>query len=224
MKATTFNAVVAHAASALPVVSASINKLTDDELLAALQDNPQATVVSPDGKHVVSAWQTSLYDLLFAQADELNTVQTTQADKLAAFLKAHYGKTAPTFKQFTADRAALKTLAQFRGLVDDQWVRKPYNLAIKALYGALPVAMTTAAIAKRAARAAAPKTVAAPVGAPAGEVAPRNSSVSEQVEQMVAKFGVFETMQAITAILKADAKTHTDAIALEAIAKHYKAA
>jgi hypothetical protein len=187
---------------------------------------PQVTVISPDGKRVISAWQTELYDLLFNHADNLNNVETTQAQKLQAFLKAHYGKKCPTFTQFQADRAALKTLAAFKGLVDDQWVRKPYNLAVKALYGALPVAMTEAAIAKRAARALQPKAVKAPapVGAPKGETAPRNASAAEQVEQMVAKFGVFETMKAITAILKADAKTHTDALALEAIAAHYKAA
>ena len=142
MEATSFNAVVAHAASALPVISPGIMAMSDDALLNALYaDAPQATVISPAVRHVVSAWHSSLYDLLFEQADTLNVLETTQQAKLQTFLKAHYGKTAPTFKQFQADRAALKTLAGFKGLVDDQWLRKPYNLAIKALYGALPVAM-----------------------------------------------------------------------------------
>lgn len=225
MEATAFNAVVAHAASALPAIDPSIMAMSDDALLNALHtDNPQATVVSPDGKSVISAWQSDLYDILFDQADELNNMQTTQAQSLQIFLAAHYGATCPTFKEFQADRAALKTLAAFKGLVDDQWVRKPYNVAIKALYGALPVAMTEAAILKREQRAAKPVKVVAPVGAPKGETSTRAPSASEQAEQLIAKIGVFETMRAIAAILKAEAATATDAKALEAIAAHYKAA
>ena len=220
MEATNFNAVVAHAASALPVLNVAPAAI--EQAVAA--SAPQATVVSPDGKSVISAWQSDLYDILFEQADELNTLETTQAQRLQTFLALHYGATCPTFAQFQADRAALKTLAAFKGLVDDQWVRKPYNVAIKALYGALPVAMTAAAILKRDQRALKPPKVAAPVGAPKGETAKRDPSASEQAEQLIAKIGVFETMRAIAAILKAEAATATDAKALEAIAAHYKAA
>lgn len=232
MQATTFNTTVAHATSALPMLSTDgaatariIQNLQASDAAVARATNAwgnDATIVSPSGQ-AITAFHQRLYDVAFECAQELSEAFDNQQLRLKTVLAHQYGDTCPTYKQFQADRAALKTLAAYKGLVDDQWLRKPYNLAIKSLYGALPVAMTEAAIAKRAARATQPKIIKAAVGAPAGQPAPRNSSVSEQVEQMVAKFGVFATMKAITAILKADAKSATDAAALDAIAAHYKA-
>ena len=141
-----------------------------------------------------------------------------------------YGSTAPTWEQFRADRAALKILAEFKGLVDDQHVRKPYNAAIIELYGALPVSMSEAAVAKRASRpvhdkaaakAAIEAATAAARGAKKGETGERNESVPETIEQFIAKHGLAAVLQATARILAEKRESKLDATTLQAVAKKY---
>lgn len=76
----------------------------------------------------------------------------TMQQKLEALIRSKYGDCMPTIVQYTADQSALKLLADQRGLADNQWVRKPYALAVRAVYGALPVSTGQDAEGKRLSR------------------------------------------------------------------------
>lgn len=76
----------------------------------------------------------------------------TMRIKLANLLTSRYGECMPNIAQYTADQAALAELAKAKGLVDNQWVRKPYAAAVRALYGALPVSLNQESLAKAATR------------------------------------------------------------------------
>lgn len=168
----------------------------------------------------VTAFHKDVFACINTQHTAVTKAQGTMQAKLGGLLTSKYGAVAPTFAQFKLDRAALKELAVQKGLADDQWLRKPFNAAVIALYGALPEAQTAAAIAKRAARDAAgvskgtAKAGKGKAGAAKGETAPRRASDPETIEQLIARIGVWKVLEACTAILGADASTVAQAKAL----------
>lgn len=182
-------------------------------------------LIAPYGKGTVAItpWQQDLFDAAFKGAEKINQAVESNRAALRRILLDQYGSTAPTYAQFKADRAALKILAEQRGLVDDQWVRKPYNAALIDLYGALPESDSPAAIAKRAEReakeAANPKP--AKVGAPKGETTERDPAVSETIEQFIAKHGLAKVLGAAAKILAERRETKLDATTLQAVASKY---
>lgn len=137
----------------------------------------------------------------------------TMMEKMQALLVSKYGKVSPTYEQAKADRLAFGALADEKGLKDIQWLRKPYNAAIHAVYGALPV--STSADAQRKAKDKAPKA-----GAKKGETAPRRQSEPETLEQYITRVGVFKVLQQCALILECDDSTRT----LAETIKHLKVA
>jgi hypothetical protein len=128
----------------------------------------------------------------------------------------------PTFEQDREDKKALAQLAKDKGLKSDQWVRKPYNAALTALYGKLPEAQTPEALRKAAERKIAQEAIAkaraaaaAPAGAPKGETNDRAPTEAEQIDSLVTRIGLIKTADAIVRILKADERTKVQATHLE---------
>lgn len=194
----------------------------------------RADIIAPLGKGTIAItpWQQDLFAAAFKGAEGIHKAVESNRATMRRMLLDQYGSKAPTYEQFRADRAALRILAEFKGLVDDQHVRKPYNAAVIELYGALPVSMSEAAIAKRAQRPAQPadkaaakkaiaEATAAARGAKAGEVAERNPSAAETVEQFIAKFGLANVLQATARILAEKRESKLDATTLQAVAKKY---
>lgn len=168
---------------------------------------------------------TAFHKDVFEIARTGHRAAETMAKKMQALITSRYGKTAPTFEQYRADRAALKQLAAEKKLADDQWLRKPYCAALKALYGALPEAQTAEAIAKRAQREAAEKAKkekagqepdASKTGPKDGATQDRQPSEAEQIEALVARIGVFKALEACIAILAADDSTKAQAVHMKA--------
>lgn len=170
----------------------------------------------------------------------------TMAKKMQALLISRYGDAlidstdkdnwgrpcaagGPSYEAYRNDQAALAELAKSKGLTDNQWVRKPYAAAVKALYGALPVAMTAEAIQKRAQREAneaAKKAheAAKAAGAPKGETTERVPSPDETIEQLIARVGIFQCLDACVRILSSEDMTKTQAQHMAAMVKAAKAA
>jgi hypothetical protein len=178
----------------------------------------QSSFVTCESKF--STQQIALFTALFASADALNNAVQKAHDDVVSALVAMYGDTAPTYDQYMSDRACLKIVAEERGLVDDQWLRKPYCAAIKAHYGALPVSMTEAAIAKRASRPVADKTKAKPG---AKKDVPVTSTAPATCEQLIAQFGTATVLRTLAKILAAERESALDGKTLQAIADHYSA-
>lgn len=149
---------------------------------------------------------TPFHKDMFAACQLVMKAVGTMESRMQALVTSKYGKVAPTYAQFRADRAALKSLADEKGLTSDQWVRKPYNAAIKAVFGALPESQSASSIAKRKLAAAKDK-VAGKAGAKKGETAPRRTGTPETIEQYVARVGVFKVLEACAAILESDEAT-----------------
>jgi hypothetical protein len=147
----------------------------------------------------------------------------TVKQKMLTLVRTQYGETAPTFAQYKADLKALKAIAAQRKLADAQWLHRPYGAALKEAYGALPVSQDPAAVLKRAQRdamqaqlkaiqeAAKQAGTAPKAGAPAGETQERTPSPDEQIESVVARLGVFETLAACIRILESDDATKAQA-------------
>ena len=191
---------------------------------AITKQEPNATIVakvSPNAYVEITAFQRQVFGVAFDSAHAVCKAVESQREKMKIVIAMQYGGTCPTYEQFRADRAALRVLALEKGLVDDQWVRKPYNAAIVELYGALPVSMSEAAVAKRAQRpAAAPK---AKPGAKKGETVVRAEGETETIEQFIAKHGTAKVLLAVAHILATRKESKLDATTLEAVAKKYAA-
>ena len=141
----------------------------------------------------------------------------------------------PTFEQYKEDRAGLKQVAKDRKLADDQVLRKAYCKALTDLYGSLPVAQTPEALRKAEERKAAQQAVEAlrkaresdgtapQSGAVKGETSDRQPSPQEQIESLVARIGVFETLEACINLLAADESTAGQATHLRKMAAAAKA-
>ncbi len=182
---------------------------------------PNATIVAKTSRTAytaVSAFHMELFNAAFKSANLLNKAVKSQRTVMRNLLTSQYGTTCPTFSQFKADRTVLRVMALERGLVDDQWVRKPYCAAVIDLYGALPVSDSPAAIAKRAQR---PVAVKAAPGAKKGETSERAPAIAETIEQFIAKHGVAKVMDEIARILATKRETALDAKTLQAVAKKY---
>jgi hypothetical protein len=172
---------------------------------------------------VISPFHVKMYNAAFKAADGVCKAIESQRVVMANLLRAQYGDVAPTYAQFRGDRDALRVMALDRGLVDDQWVRKPYNAAVLALYGALPVSDSPAALAKRAQRPVVVKGKAKP-GAVKGDTAQRVApadSTPEGIAQFIAKVGAGKVLAELSKILATKKDTQLDASALQAIAKKY---
>jgi hypothetical protein len=160
----------------------------------------------------------------FAIARTGHNAGETMAKKMSALLISRYGETCPTYEEYRLDLKALAQLAEERKLASDQWVRKPFCAAIKALWKELPVSMDAAAVLKRAERAAKEEKVAAalklaeqvaqqtPVGAPKGETQERVPSEAEKLESVVTRLGLYETLYACLRILEADEATKAQVV------------
>jgi hypothetical protein len=160
---------------------------------------------------------TPFHKSLFAEIEKGRKATGTMIERMSALLKSKYGETMPTWLQAKEDRSALKSLGEEKGLVDDQWLRKPYNAACHAVYGGLPVS-TSAAAKKKQAKAGTP-VKAGKSGAPKGETAPRRQSEPESIEQYIARIGVYKVLEQCCAILEADESTKEIAQAIRADAK-----
>lgn len=166
----------------------------------------------------VSAFARDLFTAMQAGAK----ADLTMRAKLAALLAKQYGDVSPTFEQFTADRAALKSLSAEKGLADDQYARKTYNAAVKAAYKDLPVSMSAAAVAKRAARPGKAGKPAGKTGPVKGETAKRVTT-TETLEQMIARVGIPATLDVIASILKEARETADAAKVCSNIARELQA-
>lgn len=198
---------------------------------------------------VISTFHKDVFATINTQRVAVDKAQGTMQAKLGALIVSKYGKVAPSYAQFRGDRDALKELATQKGLTDDQWLRKPYNAAIIAIFGKLPESLSPAALAKRAlrekeaaqqleklnkARAVKgdapldklPAKVAAPAkpgksGAPKNAPSERAPSESETIEQYVARTGFWKVMDVCARMLNADASTAEAAKAMQLIVKKY---
>lgn len=144
---------------------------------------------------------------LFTAMETAHKEHGTMLTRMQALLKSKYGETMPTWMQAKGDRQALKALADERGLADDQWLRKPYNLAVKALYGALPESTSASAEAKRRMRDAGIKVTQVKAGAKKGETAPRRTGDPETLEQYITCIGVWKVLEQCCVILECDDST-----------------
>ena len=193
----------------------------------------RADIIAPHGKGTIaiSVFHQDLFAAAYKGAEGIHKAVENQRALMRKLLLDQYGSVSPTYEQFRDDRAALKILALQKGLVDDQWVRKPYNAAIVELYGALPVSMSEAAVAKRAQRPVVDKVAAkaaikdalTKAGAIKGDTTERDPSAAETVEQFIAKFGITNVLQAAARILAEKRESKLDATTLQAVAKKYAA-
>jgi len=173
--------------------------------------------VSVAPQRVATAFHKDAYTL----AMSAHKAVESHASKLAALLTSRYGDTSPTYAQYREDQATLSQLAKERGLADNQWVRKPFARAVKALYGALPVSTAPEAVLKRQQReeALAKAKAQAGPGAPKGETQERAPSASESIEALITRIGLFKTLEACTRILASDEVTKPQATHLAAVAR-----
>jgi hypothetical protein len=207
----------------------TLNQATVDARVKQAAIPALPTAVKPghnsDAYVEVSKFQRALFGTLFSAADKLcKAIETSKATCERA-ITAQYGNTCPTFEQFKSDRSALRVLSLERGLVDDQYVRKSYNAAIIKLYGALPVSMSEAAIAKRATRPTSNNPVS--VGqdakkskAPATPAKRADDSEIATIGQFIAKFGHAAVLVEMAKILATETSTALDAKTLIAVAGH----
>lgn len=170
---------------------------------------------------IISPFHVKMFDAAFKAADTLCKAVESQRVVMRNLLVSQYGDVPPTYGQFRADRDALRVMALDRGLVDDQWVRKPYNAAVIAMYGALPVSDSPAAQAKRAQRPVAVKGAVKP-GAVKGDTAARAPAEPATIEQFIAKHGAGKVLAELSRILATKRETQLDAKTLLAVAAHYK--
>lgn len=190
----------------------------------------QTIKVSSVAAVIVSQFHTAAFDILRTQANS----QFSAKAKLSALLITKYGKPhmerdadgketptgGPSFEAYSADQTALKQLCErlpgAQGVDKGQYMRKQYAIAVKGLYGSLPASQDAAAVLKRAQRdAKKAANPAAPVGAAEGATQDKAPTESETIESIVTRLGLFKTMAACVAILKADAKTAKQAVHIE---------
>lgn len=209
-------------------------------------DTAMIVQLTAKGNHVaVSAADETLFKALFDSQATLSAAMLS-ADVISMdAVKARYGDKAPTYEAYRATKACFNALAKHRGLKSTQYIDKPFNAAIKALYGKqllaasngtsdLPVSMSKEAIQKRDNRVANGKKTkaerdqitalvkAGKAGAVKGDTATRSESASESIEQFIARVGAAKVLTELSRILATKRESATDATALQAIAAHYK--
>jgi hypothetical protein len=151
---------------------------------------------------------TSFHRDLYAAANAGFKATSTMMVKMETLIRSKY-TVAPSFEQYRADQAALAEVAKEKGLVDNQWVRKPYAAAIKSVFGALPESQDPAAVAKRNARG---KKAPGPVKGETSKKAP-----AETIEQLIARVGVFKVLAMCADILEVESTTKDVAKTIRAI-------
>lgn len=152
---------------------------------------------------------TKFHTEMFACMQTAAKAAGTMATRMQALLTSKYGTVMPTYEQFKGDRLALAHLADAKGLKDDQWIRKPYNAAVKALYGDLPKAPGS--------KVEGAKKGNGNAGAVKGQTAPRTTSERETLAQYIARVGVYKVLAECAAILEADDSTKAISSSLKAI-------
>lgn len=183
---------------------------------------------------------TKLFDALFAQQARLSDAITAADVSSEAAVRARYGDVAPSFEAYRATKACFGALAKHRGLKSTQYIDKPFNAAIKALYGEqllaisggqsdLPVSMSVEAVQKRASRLSMGKATKAQrdaaqtaSGAVKGNTSARSASADETIEQFIARVGTGKVLAELAKILATARETALDAKTLLAVAAHYK--
>jgi hypothetical protein len=153
---------------------------------------------------------TAFHKDVFACIQAARKSNETMVARMRALLVSKYGETMPTYEQFKGDRLALAQLADDKGLKDDQWIRKPYNAAVKGLFGDLPKAPGSKVQGVKGGNGSKP-------GAKKGETAPRTTSERESLEQYITRVGVFKVLQQCALILEADDATKGIAGAIKAL-------
>lgn len=172
-----------------------------------------------------------LFAIAYKAAVEVDKVIRRHVDNIIQWLQVQYGDTPPTYEQFWDDRDALKALARERGLANDQSVRKPYNAAVRQLYGeqilaategrsALPVSTTKEAVAKR--MITKPPTKKARVGKDAATKPVRTangmpSDAEAAIRMVLQRFGFGAVLMAFSRILAEKRETATEAKRLAAL-------
>lgn len=181
--------------------------------------------------------QVQLFKLAYRTSEMVNKALHNQLEQMTAWLKAQYGDTAPTYEQFWSDRDALKLLAAEKGLVDDQWVRKPYNAAVKALYGDIPLSPSKDAVDKRAQRPVLSLAITGVTGkGAAGTVGTRSGKSLKvykvempkdavaAVRQMLERYGFAQVLLAFSQVLAEHRETAKEAKRMATIGQQYGAA
>jgi hypothetical protein len=134
----------------------------------------------------------------------------------------------PSKTDYDADQKFFGELAKLRGLANNQWVRKPYASAVKALYGTLPVNESAEALRKRLERKANGASTGhgnaeeAQAGRKTGETQERAPSKAETAEQFVTRTGIPETMDAMARVLETKPSTALAAKVLRSLAEEMR--
>lgn len=150
--------------------------------------------------------QKELFVIACRAGERITRAMQTYTKELVVWLQGQYGETPPTYEQFWSDREALAILAKERGLADDQWVRKPYNAAVKSLYGDLPVSTSKEAIAKRLVRGSSPRRHAPP------DPARQLKTIENAMHRMIEQYGYAQVLTALSHILGEHEETHREGI------------
>lgn len=158
--------------------------------------------------------QKELYVIAVRAGDRITRAIQTYTKEMVRWLEAQYGETPPTYEQFWSDREALAILARENGLVDDQWVRKPYNAAVKALYQELPVSPSKAAVAKRLTRGSQNPTGERRHRPPKDPV----KTVENAMHRMIESYGYAPVLSAMARILAERDETRREAKRVENLA------
>lgn len=188
----------------------------------------------------ISKQDETLFNHLFDAQARLSTA-IQQSDGISEVaVRARFGDNVPSFEAYTACKAAFGALAKHRGLKSTQYIDKPFNAAIKSLYGAklleisgghsdLPVSMSPAAVQKRASRVALGQATKAQKdankatsGAVKGVTSQRSESEAETIEQFIARVGPGKVLVELAKILATARETATDSKVLATLATHYK--
>lgn len=209
----------------------------------AQADTSIVVQLAAKGAHItISKPDETLFNALFNAQAGLSAAMLSADITSTAAVKARYGDAAPSFEAYRATKACFGALAKHRGLKSTQYIDKPFNAAIKALYGAqllavskgasdLPVSMSVEAVQKRASRISLGKATKvqrdaaqAASGAVKGNTAPRAASADETIEQFIARVGTGKVLAELAKILATARETALDAKVLSGIAQHYKTA
>lgn len=177
-----------------------------------------------------TVFEQALFDAAYA-IEEHEFASDCSRTKIAELIRAEFKDVAPTFVQYRALQETMYMLGTIAagGLgFTGQAVRKHVAVAIRTIYGALPVSAAPAAQAKAHARAIKAKIAkAAPAvgkdtlaGNVSGGTMPHRAGPAESIEQFIARVGIVATINALARILETDNATKLDAVTLRAIVSH----
>lgn len=165
-----------------------------------------------------------LYALTVRAVQELDKVIRKHTDSIIQWLQVQYGEDPPSYEQFWNDRDALTQIAHERGLKSDQSIRKPYNAAVKQLYGekimeatdgrsALPVSESKEAVAKRMTR---PMKLGIERKEAPGKT-PTPKTAEQAIRALLEKYGLAAVLHAFSVVLAEHRETSAEAKRLAAL-------